>query len=83
VAVNQNKPPTRLSRRERQKIRQRRDGIEKDRFKAIADPYLLAAALDGITAAFLFLWLEEPERHPFPEDPDVILNIILKGLIGP
>jgi len=58
-------------------------GIEKDRFKRIADPYSLAVAFDGITAAFLFLWLEEPERHPFPEDPDVILNILFKGLLEP
>jgi len=56
-------------------------GIEKDIFKRIADPYFLAVALDGITAGFLFLWLEEPERYPFPEDPDIILNILFKGLI--
>jgi AcrR family transcriptional regulator len=56
-------------------------GMKRKRFRKIADPYSLAIALDSITNAFLLLWLEEPERHPYPEDPDAILNIILKGLI--
>jgi len=56
-------------------------GIKRKRFKSIADPYLLAVALDSITKAFLFLWFESPERHPYPEDPDVILNILFKGLL--
>lgn len=56
-------------------------GIKRNRFKAIADPYQLAVALDSITNAFLLLWLEEPERHPYPENPDTILNILFKGLL--
>lgn len=56
-------------------------GIASNVFKDIADPYHLAVALDSISNAFLLLWLEEPERHQYPENPDVILNIILKGLI--
>ena len=55
-------------------------GMEKKRFKKIADPYHLAMALDSLTNAFLFLWLEAPDRHPYPEDPDVILDILFKGL---
>jgi len=58
-------------------------GIKKKTFKKIADPYYLAVSLESITNAFLFLWLEAPERHPYPEDPDLILNIILKGLSEP
>jgi len=58
-------------------------GIRKNQFKKIADPYYLAVALDGITTSFLFLWLEAPDRHPYPDDPDVILNILFKGLVGP
>jgi TetR/AcrR family transcriptional regulator len=58
-------------------------GMKRKRFKKISDPYHLAVALDSITNAFLFLWLEAPDRHPYPEDPDVILNILLKGLAGP
>jgi TetR/AcrR family transcriptional regulator len=57
-------------------------GIRRRRFKNIADPYLLAVALDSITKAFLFLCFESPERHPYPEDPDVILDIIFKGLVA-
>ena len=58
-------------------------GMEKKRFKKISDPYHLAVAIDSITNAFLFLWLEASDRHPYPEDPDVILNILFKGLVGP
>lgn len=57
------------------------EGIRKKRYKAIADPHALALALDGITTAFLFDWLEDPEGHPYPDDPDVILNILCKGLV--
>jgi AcrR family transcriptional regulator len=58
-------------------------GIKRKRFKKIADLYHLAVALDNLTNAFLFLWLEAPERHPYPEDPDIILNILFKGLVDP
>ena len=58
-------------------------GMEKKRFKKIADPYQLAVALDSLCNAFLFLWLETPDRHPYPEDPDVILNILFNGLVTP
>jgi len=58
-------------------------GIENKRFKEIADPFDLAVALDSALDAFLLLWLDEPERHPYPEDPDTILDIFLKGLIEP
>jgi len=57
------------------------EGIEKGRFKEIADPYFLAIALDGITSAFLCRWLESPECYLYPEDPNVILNIFFNGLI--
>jgi len=58
-------------------------GIKEKRFKNIAKPYHLAVALDSITNAFLFLWLEAPERHPYPKNPDLILNILFKGLLVP
>ncbi|MCW8892906.1 MAG: TetR/AcrR family transcriptional regulator [Deltaproteobacteria bacterium] len=58
-------------------------GMEKKRFKKIADPYHLAVAIDSLTNAFLFLWLEAPDRHPYPEDPDAILDILFKGLVDP
>jgi len=58
-------------------------GISKRRFKKIADPYYLAVALDSVLDASLLLWLDAPERHPFPEDPDSILDIFFKGLVEP
>jgi TetR/AcrR family transcriptional regulator len=58
-------------------------GINNQRFKKIATPYYLAVALDSVIDASLLLWLDAPERHPYPEDPDTILNIFFKGLIDP
>jgi len=58
-------------------------GIKNQRFKKIADPYYLAVALASVIDASLLLWLDAPERHPYPEDPDTILNIFFKGLIDP
>ena len=58
-------------------------GMKRKRFKKIAASYHLAVALDSFTNAFLFLWLEAPDRHPYPENPDTILNILFKGLIDP
>jgi TetR/AcrR family transcriptional regulator len=56
-------------------------GMKKNRFKNIAAPYFLAAALDSVVDASLLLWLDAPERYPYPEDPEAILNIFFKGLI--
>lgn len=55
-------------------------GIKKKRFRKIAEPYQLAMALNSITSDFLFLWLEDAEKNPYPEDPDVILKIFFDGL---
>jgi TetR/AcrR family transcriptional regulator len=60
-----------------------KSGIKRKRFMKIADPYYLAVAIDSLTNAFLFLWMEAPERHPYPDDPDTILNIAFKALIAP
>jgi AcrR family transcriptional regulator len=56
-------------------------GIEKKRFKKIAEPYFLAVALDSTIDASLLLWLDAPGRHPFPEAPETILDIFFKGLV--
>jgi TetR/AcrR family transcriptional regulator len=58
-------------------------GIKRQRFKKIADPYYLGVALDSAIDASLLLWLDAPERHPYPENPDAILDIFFKGLMGP
>ncbi|RJR21332.1 MAG: TetR/AcrR family transcriptional regulator [Desulfobacteraceae bacterium] len=56
-------------------------GVEKKIFNNIADPFLLAIALDSLSNAFLDLWVEAPDKYPYPEDPDTILNILFKGLL--
>jgi TetR/AcrR family transcriptional regulator len=56
-------------------------GIGSKRFKNIAQPFQLAAALDSVIDALLLLWLDAPEHHPYPEDPDEILDIFFKGLV--
>jgi TetR/AcrR family transcriptional regulator len=56
-------------------------GMKKKQFIKIADPYHLAVAIESLTNAFLFLWLEMPDRHSYPKDPEVILNILFKGLV--
>jgi len=58
-------------------------GINNRRFQAIADPYYLAVALDSVIDASLLLWLDAPERHPYPENPDAILDIFFKALMHP
>lgn len=57
------------------------NGMQKKRFQRIADPYHLAVAVDSITNAFLFLWLEDPEQYPYQDNHAVILNVIFKGLL--
>jgi AcrR family transcriptional regulator len=57
-------------------------GINKNRFRNTVSPFHLAVALDSTIDAFLLLWLDAPERHPYPENPDVILNIFFQGLVN-
>lgn len=58
-------------------------GMNRKRFRRIAAPFHLATALDSIANAFLFLWLEDPQGQPYPEEPDTMLNILFKGLVSP
>lgn len=55
-------------------------GIRSKRFKPIATPYHLAVALDSTVNAFLLLWLDAPERYPYPDNPEAVLDIFFKGL---
>lgn len=57
-------------------------GMRRKRFRKTADPYHLAVALDSLTSALLLLWLEEPDRHPYPDDPDVVLNVFFERLVA-
>ena len=56
-------------------------GIKKKRFKHIFDPLYLAVALDSLTNAFLFLWLEDPEEHPYSLNVEKILQIFFGSLV--
>lgn len=56
-------------------------GIRKNIFRKIAEPRQLAVALENICSGFIMRWLEDPDNNKYPEDPDVILNIIFQGLI--
>ena len=57
------------------------EGMEKQCFNRIAEPFHLATALHSATTAFLFQWLDNPENNPFPDNPYIILNIFFKGLL--
>ncbi|MDY0162910.1 TetR/AcrR family transcriptional regulator [Desulfobotulus sp.] len=56
-------------------------GIREKIFREIAPPFTLAVVMDNILDAFLLLWLEKPEEHPYPENPGTILDILFKGLL--
>ena len=55
-------------------------GIARGRFRRAADPYCLAVAIDGITNAFLSVWLEKHRQYPELDDPDTALDIFINGL---
>jgi len=57
------------------------NGIKSRRFRRIADPFHLAVALDSAIDAFLLLWLDAPGSNSYPEDPQAILDIFVKGLV--
>ncbi len=55
-------------------------GMKRKRFRQIATPFHLAIALDSMVTALIFHGLENPEEHPYPDEPNTILNILFKGL---
>ncbi len=58
-------------------------GISRGLFRPIADPEYLAVALEGVTTAFFFRWLEDPFNNAYPENPDTTLNMLFEGLLAP
>ena len=46
------------------------------------NPYYLALALEGLTNAFLFCWLEDPEQHPYEANVSLITELFLKGCLA-
>jgi len=56
-------------------------GVRKKVFRKI-DPYYMAVALEGLTNAFLFCWLEDPEQHPYEANVPLIRDMFLKGVVA-
>lgn len=56
-------------------------GIREKVFRKF-DPYYLAVALDGLTNAFLFSWLEDPEAHPYEKNVAMITDMFLEGILN-
>jgi AcrR family transcriptional regulator len=56
-------------------------GVREGVFRKM-DPYYLAVALDGLTNAFLFCWLEDPEQHPYEKNTPAILDGFLNGVLS-
>ena len=48
-------------------------GIRKGLFRA-ESPYYLAVSLDALTNAFLFCWLDDPERHEYERNTSLIAS---------
>ncbi|MCE5272877.1 TetR/AcrR family transcriptional regulator [bacterium] len=56
------------------------NAIAKNKIKGLLDPYYMAVALDSLTNAFLFLWLENPEQHPFSKNIEAVFNLFLERI---
>jgi TetR/AcrR family transcriptional regulator len=56
-------------------------GVRRKVFRKM-DPYHMAVALEGLTNAFLFCWLEDPEQHPYEANVPVIKDMFLKGVLA-
>ena len=53
-------------------------GVEEGVLRKL-DPYYMAVTLEGMTNAFLFCWLEDPERHPYEKNIAMITELFLRG----
>ncbi|MFN3534459.1 MAG: hypothetical protein ACK4WB_03620, partial [Desulfatiglandales bacterium] len=51
--------------------------IFRNRFR----PRDLAVALDSLTTALLFEWVEDPEKNPYPGDQDYMLSFLLESVL--
>jgi len=58
------------------------EGMNEGQFRRIAEPALLAIALDGLIRSTLLRCLDEPEYLRYLEDPEVPLNILFQGLLS-
>ncbi len=56
-------------------------GVKKKMFRKI-DPFHMAVALDGMTNAFLFNWLEDPDRHPYEGSIAIAMDVFFRGVLA-
>lgn len=56
-------------------------GIRKNVLRDL-NPYYMAVALEGISNAFIFCWLEDSERHSYEATAPVIMDMFLKGVMA-
>lgn len=56
-------------------------GIQRGLFRRLMEPYYLAVAVDSLTNTFLFLWLEDPDRHPYSENVETIMQVTFENII--
>ena len=56
-------------------------GIKGGLFRRLMEPYYLAVALDSLTNTFLFLWLEDPKRHPYSGNVETIMRVTFENII--
>ena len=56
-------------------------GIKRGLFRRLMKPYYLAVAVDSLTNAFLFLWLEDPVRHPYSKNVETIMRVTFENII--
>ena len=56
-------------------------GIKRGLFRQLMEPYYLAVAVSSLTNAFLFLWLEDPVRHPYAKNVETIMQITFENII--
>lgn len=54
-------------------------GVRQKVFRKL-DPYYMAMALEGITNAFLFCWLEDPKRHSYEANIPTMMDLFLHGV---
>lgn len=55
-------------------------GTRKGLFKKMLKPYYMAVALESITNAFLYLWLEDPDRHPYEKNIRDVARLFLENI---
>lgn len=56
-------------------------GIKQGLFRRLMEPYYMAVAVDSLTNTFLFLWLEDPDRHPYSENVETIMRVTFENII--